>query len=313
NGKMIKNYLKTAWRNLWKNKTYTSINVLGLSIGLTSFLVILLYLNHELSYDRWNPELGKVYKVSLRGEEDIFNATQAPLAALLRDNASQVEAATSISLGARAEIPLSFAEKTVTQTGIISADSLFFKVFPYRIVAGDALNPLNKPNAMVISEGMATKLFGSENPIGKMVKVYNAYECEVTAVMERPEGPTHLDIEVVHRSPNEKNNYHWGNWSYHTYAKTRDHIRGHDLESAIDRIYYNEQLAESKGLSYAEFRESGSQEGLFVDAVHDIHNFPKHGSSNMATVSILLVLATLLLFAGAINFSNLSIASSLRR
>lgn len=310
---MIKNYFKTTLRNLWKNKAYSTINIVGLAIGLTSFLVLLLYLNHELSYDRWHPELGKVYKVSLRAEEDIFNATQAPLAALLRDNASQVEAATSISLGARADIPLSFAEKTVTQTGIISADSLFFKVFPYTIVAGDALNPLNKPNAMVISEGMATKLFGSENPIGKTVKVYNAYECEVTAVMERPEGPTHLDIEVVHRSPNEKNNYHWQNWSYHTYAKTKDHISGKDLESAIDRIYYNEQLAESKGLPYAEFRESGSQEGLFVDAVHDIHNFPKHGSSNMATVSVLLVLATLLLFAGAINFSNLSIASSLRR
>src|SRR5690606_41992573 len=68
-----------------------------------------------------------------------------------------------------------------------------------------------------------------------------------------------------------------------------------------------------KTLSYHEFRKSGKQEGLFVDAVHDIHNFPKHGTSNMTTLSILLLLATLLLFAGAVNFSNLSIASSLRR
>jgi hypothetical protein len=108
---------------------------------------------------------------------------------------------------------LSFAEKTVTQPGVISADSLFFKVFPYKIVAGDALAPLNKPNAMVINEGIAAKLFGSENPIGKAIKVYNSYDCEVTAVMEQPEGPTHLDIQVVHRSPYEKNNYHRQNWS----------------------------------------------------------------------------------------------------
>ncbi len=310
---MIRNYFKTAWRNLWKNKTYSAINMLGLAVGLASFLVLLLYLNHELSYDRWHPELEKVYKVSLRGEEDIHKTTQAPLATLLRDNASQIEAATSISTGSQYETPLSFGEHTITQTGIISADSLFFKVFPYQIVAGDALTPLNKPNAMVISEGMAANLFGQEDPIGKTVKVYNMHECEVTAVMVHPDGPTHLDIEVVYRSPYEKPNYHWGNYSYHTYVKTNDLIKDNDLEAVVDRLYYNDRLKESKGLSYEAFRQSGSQEGLFVDAVHDIHNFPKHGSSNMATVSILLVLASLLLFAGAINFSNLSIASSLRR
>lgn len=311
---MIRNYFKTAWRNLWKNKGYSLVNILGLAIGLTSFLVLLLYLNHELSYDRWHPELEKVAKVSLQDEEDvIYNNTQAPLAALLRDQGAQIEAATAITRDADYETPLSVNDRSFTQKGIIAADSLFFKVFPYKIIAGDASNPLHKPEAMVISDRMATKLFGTENPIGKMVKVHNSYDREVTAVMEYPDAPTHLDIDVVHRSPYEKSNYHWGNWSYSTYVKTKTPMLTAEIDAAIDRIYYEERLSKAKELTYEEFRASGSQEGLFTDAVHDIHNFPRHGASNMTTVSVLLILATLLLFAGAINFSNLSIASSLRR
>lgn len=311
---MIKNYLKLTFRNLWKIKGYSAINILGLTVGLTSFLIILLYLNYELNYDRWDPELEKVYKVSLRkAESDISPNTQAPLANLLREKGAQIEASTKISPDATFEAPLSVGEKTFSQSGMISADSLFFNVFPYKIVAGDALNPLQKPNAMVISEAMASKFFGKENPIGKTIKVFNSFELEVTAVMENPKGPTHLAIEIVHRSPFENDNYHWGNWSFHTYVKTKNVLAGNELESAIDQIYYRERLQKEKGKTYPEYIKSTNRESLFVDAVHDIHNFPKYGSSQISTISILLILAILLLFTGAINFSNLSIASSLRR
>lgn len=311
---MIKNYLKLTLRSLWKIKGYSAINILGLTVGLTSFLMILLYLNYELNYDRWDAELEKVYKVSLRdAENDISPNTQAPLATLLRENGSQIEASTRISTDATFEVPLSVGEKTFSQSGTISADSLFFSVFPYKIVAGDALNPLQKPNAMVISESMANKLFGNANPIGKTIKTFNSFDFEVTAIMENPEGPTHLNIEIVYRSPFEKQNYNWGNWSFHTYVKTKNILAGNDLETAIDRIYYTERLMKETGKTYDQYIKSANHTSLFVDAVHDIHNFPKHGTSNIGTISILLVLAILLLFTGAINFSNLSIASSLRR
>jgi len=311
---MLKNYIKFTFRTFWKNKGYAAVNILGLSVGLTSFLVILLYLNYELSYDRWNPALEKVFKVSIRdADNDISPNTQAPLAALLRENTSQIETATKISTDVTFEMPISVEEKVISQSGVISADSLFFQVFPYKIIDGDALNPLQKPNAMVISEEVATKLFGKENPIGKTIKVFNSFEREVTAIMEHPQGPTHLDIQMVYRSPYETDNYHWGNWSYYTYVKTKTLIPAEEVELAIDRIYYTDRLMKDKNMTYEAFHRSGSQEGLFVDAVHNIHNFPKYGNSNMANISILLVLAILLLFAGAVNFSNLSIASSLKR
>ncbi|GGG81058.1 ABC transporter permease [Parapedobacter pyrenivorans] len=310
---MIKNYFKATLRNLWKNKAYSSINILGLAIGMASFLVILLYLNHELSYDRWNPELERVYKVSERGEDDIFETTRAPLAALLRDNASQVTSATSIMAGGSFEVPLSVADKQFYQDNTLSADSLFFRVFPYAFIQGDAFTALNRPNAMVISDRVATKLFGDENPMGKTVRVFNGFDCEVTGVLKTPDRPSHMDVDLVYRAPYEKSNFHWANQSFQTYIKTKETLPVADIERVVDELYYNHRVKESEGLTYQAFRDEGHQAGLFVDAVPDLHNFPKHGDSNITTVSILLVLAALLLLAGAINFSNLSIAASIRR
>lgn len=310
---MIKNYFKSTLRNLWKNKVYSSINILGLAIGLASFLVILLYLNHELSFDRWNPELEKVYKVSQRGEEDIFENTPAPLAALLRENASEVASATSIMAGGGFEMPLTVADRQFYQGNTLSADSLFFKVFPYAFVQGDALTALNRPNAMVISDRVAVKLFGNENPLGKTVRVFNGFDCEITGVLQTPDKPSHMDVDLVYRAPYEKSNFHWANQSFDTYIKTKQPLPVADIERAVDELYYSHRVKESEGLSYQAFRDEGRQAGLFVDAVQDLHNFPKHGNSNITTVSVLLVLAALLLLAGAINFSNLSIAASIRR
>lgn len=311
---MLPNYFKTTWRNLWKNKAYSTINMLGLAVGLASFLVILLYLNHELDYDRWDPELEKVYKVSLRGEEDILRTTPAPLAALLRENASQVEAATSIMRASgKFEIPLTVEGRQIYQDNTVSADSLFFRVFPYTLTQGDVLTALDRPNAMVISNRVAAKLFGDDNPIGKTVRVFDGFDCEVTGILQLPDKPTHMEVDLVYRSPNEKSNFHWGNYSFQTYIRTKQPMPAAEIERVVDELYYDHRIKDGQELTYQDFRGAGHQAGLFVDAVRDLHNFPKYGESSFTTVSVLLVLAALLLLAGTINFSNLSIATSIRR
>ena len=83
---MIRNYFKIAWRNLITNKVYSAINIIGLAVGLASFVVILLYLNYELSYDKWNASLKQVYKISERTDDDILGATAAPLGSFLKEN-----------------------------------------------------------------------------------------------------------------------------------------------------------------------------------------------------------------------------------
>ncbi len=309
---MFKNYFKTAWRNLVKNKSYSSINIAGLAVGLAGFIVILLYMNYELSYDTWSPSLKRVFKVSEQKDDDILQQTPAPLSSFLKQQLPEVEAATTIQPYGDYEALLTSGDKKIYQKNSVQADSLFFKVFPYRIVEGNAATVLDKPNAVVISREVALKLFGSENPVGKSLKIFNAFDCEVTGIMQPPNAPSHLQADLVYRSPYEKQSFFWENYSYHTYVLAKPFVTADKLEEDINRVYYNERLKKDNQ-SLADFRKAGHHAGLFVDEVKNIHNFPKHGKSNFTTVSVLLLLAALLLLAGAINFSNLSMAASIRR
>jgi len=309
---MLKNLLIIAWRNLVKNKIYGVINITGLAVGLAGFITILLYLNYELSYDSWDESLKKVYKVSMRTDDDILETTPAPLSRFLKQNTTTLKAATSIQPMGNFKVLLSAGDKKIYETGSVEADSSFFNVFPFKIINGDPATALNKPNAIVISEELSKKLFGKDNPIGKTIKLFNAYENEVTAVMELPGTPCHLNIQFVWRSPNQQQNLFWENYSYMSYVRTVNELPVEKLEMEVDRIFYNNRVKKANQ-SLEDFRKSGHQAGLFVEAISNLHNFPRYGKSDFSTVTVLLILAASLLLAGAINFSNLSIAASVRR
>ena len=309
---MIRNYLKIAWRNLARFKSYAFVNITGLAVGLTGFIIILLYLNFELSYDTWDDSLERVYKISMRTDEDIYQTTPAPLSKLLHQKLPFVEAATTMQSSGGYDVLLSANGKKLFQKGGIEADSTFLKVFPFKLVAGNAATVMNKPNAIIISEAVAQKLFGQTDVIGKIVKIHNAFDNEITGVFAELSTPSHFNASFVYRSPYEKENNHWQNYSYQTYIKAKEKMPLAKLEIAADELYYNERLKEAN-LSFANFRKAGHQAGLFAESVSKIHNFPKNGSGNFTTVAVLLLLAILLLLAGAINFSNLSIAASVRR
>lgn len=309
---MFRNYLITAWRNLSKSKIYSVINILGLAAGLSSFIIILLYLNYELSYDKWNPELRKVYKVLLRSEAEIKPTTPAPLASFLAQNYPGVEAATSMQPSGDFETLLTANDKRIYQKGLVIADSSFLKVFPNTLIEGDAATALNQPNAVILSEELSLKLFGNNNPIGKSLKAYNALDCIVTGVMMVPETPSHLNVQMIMRNPYEKDNNFWENYSYQTYIKLKRPVAESKIDDAINRLYYNQRVKKD-GISFEYYEKEVQKQALFTNAVPDIHNFPKHGSGHFTTVSVLLILAVLLLVAGAINFSNLTIAKSIGR
>src|SRR4051812_38994039 len=169
---MIKNYLTTAWRSTLRSITYSTINILGLAAGLSSFIIILLYLNYELSYDKWSPELKKVYKLSSQMNADISPQTPAPLAQFLVQKYPNAEAATAVQSDGDFEILLAANNKKIYQKDVVTVDSSFLKVFPYKLVRGNATTVLNDPKAAVLSQDVAYKLFGNTDPIGKPIKIY---------------------------------------------------------------------------------------------------------------------------------------------
>ncbi len=309
---MILLYLKTTVRNLLKNKWYSAVNIFGLAIGLSGFIIVLFYLNFELSYDRWSPALEKVYKVYLKQEGDILPQTPAPLASYLAEKYPEVEAGTRIQTAGEIEILLAANDKKIYQKGMIMTDSLFLKVFPYQLVKGNPATVLNPPNAVVLSEELSRKFFGDADPIGKTLRAYNALDGVVTGVFKEPEGPSHLIAKIIMRDPYEIENKFWTNYSYQTYLRFRQPVREGKMEDDINRLYYNERIKQGTQL-YEAYKQTGQATALFTDAVPNIHNFPEQGFSNFKTVAVLMVLAVLLLIAGSINFSNLSIARSIAR
>lgn len=305
-------FFKTSIRQLLRNKVYSAINIFGLAVGLAGFIIILLYLNHELSYDKWHPKLNQVYKVSLKQKGDILPQTPAPLSSFIVQNYSGAEAGTTLQAAGEIEIMLDANGKKIYQKGMVMVDSLFLKVFPYQLIKGNASSVLNIPNAVVLSEEVSKKLFGDEDPVGKPLRAYNDLDGVITGVFREPDGPSHMSAKIIMRDPYEAQNKFWTNYSYQTYIKLYQPVDEVKMEDAINRLYYDERV-KTNNVTYNEYKKKGVHTALFTDAVASIHNFPKYGNSNIKTVAVLMLLSVLLLIAGAINFSNLSIAKSIGR
>ncbi len=309
---MIKNYLKIAYRNLFKNKTYNAINILGLAMGLASFILLLLYLNYELSYDKWDAELNKVYRVSLKDGEEVYPATPTPLASFIAEKYPNCVAATSIQSAGDVEVLFSANNKKIYQKGLVTVDSSFFEVFPYKLLDGDATAALQQPKGVIISQELSEKVFGKSSPIGKPIQLFGAENGIITGVLQKLSMPSHFTADIIMIDPFLKGNKFWGNYSNQTYIKLIETANEGKTEEVISRLYYNDQLKKDN-LTYEDYQKKAEKKTLFVDAIANIHNFPKYGESNIGIVSVLMILAVLLLLAGSINFSNLAIAKSISR
>ncbi|HEX5551723.1 MAG TPA: ABC transporter permease, partial [Chitinophagaceae bacterium] len=177
---MFKNYLKIAWRTLWKNKGYSLINIGGLAIGLAGFIVLLLYMNYQKSFDQWSPQLANIYEVNRKesisssDNKGLWNAScDTRIAPLLRNNLAGVESVTKVigsfdhSFSVIADNKAFLANTSLFRV----SDSSFFKVFPYPFITGNRNHALDKVHSIVITDSLAFKWFGSINVLGRSVKM----------------------------------------------------------------------------------------------------------------------------------------------
>ncbi|HYE53791.1 MAG TPA: ABC transporter permease [Chitinophagaceae bacterium] len=204
---MLQNYLKVAWRNLMKNKTFSFINVFGLSIGLTCCLLISLYIYHELSYDSYHKNVDRLYQVGTvfvkKGKEDKAANTPAPMAQTLQQEFPEIEATTKfMSTFAEDKTLLQYTDgkaglKSFYETRGFLADSTFFKLFNYNFKEGNPATALNEPNCVVLSEEIAKKFFGNESALNKVLHISSStngdYDFKVTGVFKPNTIPSHID------------------------------------------------------------------------------------------------------------------------
>jgi len=321
---MLKNYLKIAARNLAKHKFYSFINITGLAIGLACSLLILLYVQNELSYDRHHANADRIYRVQVEikfGEKHFeLAAAPAPLAAALIDEFPEVEA--SARLREQGRFLVKTGEVTYREEDVAYADSSIFKVFDIVLIKGTN-EALYQPNSIVIDETTASKYFGDENPIGQRLLLDNRIDVEITGVYrDMPENGHFRYSHLISMASLEHSKHTmWLSNNYWTYVLLKENGSGAQLEAKFPAMiikYIGPQISQILNLSMDEFKASGNFIRYYLTALTDIHLHSNLDNELRANGSITYVylfggIALLILALAAINFMNLSTARSANR
>lgn len=315
---MLRNYINITIRNYWKNRNYSLINILGLSIGLACFIGIFAYTSNELNYDKHHDDAENIFRVKLIGDMSgtAFEAavTGAPVGEILYNELPEVTLFTRLIQYPRS-ILFDYNEKKIYQEGIIYADSSFFKMFKYNII-GNTEKALQEPNSLVMMESVAKKYFGEENPLGKIIKWDNTTDYTVKAIIKEPIENSHIEFEVLvsrsslYSDPRYESlfNSMFGLTNFNYIKCTSTNIK--DLNSKIGDVF--------KKHAGETLEETGAKLTIELQPIADIHlksniTHEIKTNGNITTVYIFIIVAILIIIISSINYINLAIANSSTR
>ncbi len=325
---MIKNYFKTAWRNLIRNKWFSAINILGLAIGLATCLVIMLFVSNELSYDRFNKKADRIARVyfegNVQGEKMKEPVVMAPVAQTMKNDFPEVEEATR--LRSHDWVPKLVVDNQVFgHDALAYADASFFDVFTLPFIKGDSKTALAEPNAVVLTKDIAEKYFGKEEPLGKTIrfKTEDRAPMKVTGVIENIPINSHFQFGLLAsmESLDDARQQNWMNSNYYTYVVLKDKRDFEKLEAKIPVMvdqYIGPQMKDGTGQTLAEFRKGGSNITFHLQRLTDIHlysdfHYDLSKPGDVRYVYIFGAIALFMLLIACINFMNLSTAGASKR
>lgn len=323
---MFSNYFKTALRNLLRNKAFTSINVLGLALGIATCLLIMLFVSHELSYDRYNKKYEQMVRVTFRGKVqggELKDAVvMAPVASTILREFPEVKEATRIRMDGRP--PMVYGNKTFREDEMAFVDSNFFQVFTIPLLKGNMKTVLTEPNTVVISKAIAKKYFGTEDPIGKMILYRNNNSSmKVTGVFDEVPENSHFHFDIfgsLTTIPDSRDD-DWMSSRFFTYLVLQEGYDYKKLEVKLPGLmekYVSPQLKERMGVTLTEFRKNGNDLNFKLQPIKDIHLYSDFSSDmssygNKTYVYIFSAVAVFMLLIACINFMNLSTAGASKR
>src|SRR5690606_3801969 len=212
---MIKNYFKVAWRNLLKNKVFSFINITGLAIGLSCFLMITVYVLDEISYDKYHEKASRIYRINsdirFGGTDLHLPVTSDMMGATLKKDYPQVEEFVRIYASSGSKL-IKKGNEFINEPGVAHADSTLFKVFSFEVLQGDKNTALNEPNTVVITETAAEKYFGTKDALGKTLETNdnNSTLYKVTAVIKEIPRNSHFNADFIFSMDNV--DYGWGDY-----------------------------------------------------------------------------------------------------
>lgn len=321
---MLKNYLKVAWRNLVNKKYYSFLNLLGLSIGITAGMLIMVYVQDELSYDTFHPDAEHKYVMGLDGkvggQELLGIFTPPPLADAVVEEVGGVVSATRTTQAGN--IVFRYGERSFTEEKVFWADSNFYDFFGYDLLQGDPATALKGPNKAVISRSTARKYFGSENPVGKMLVVgNNQANYEVTGVNADTPHNSHFrfDILLSFSTTQQSSSGEWLANSLNTYIQLDPDTPMSEVEDDFEELivkYVGPQIENFTGATLEQMGEMGGRYGYFTVPILDLHLEAAHIQTNfepagdITYVYIFSAIGVFLIIIASVNFMNLATASA---
>jgi putative ABC transport system permease protein len=322
---MFRNYLKVAVRNFLRRPGFSLINVLGLAVGVACCLIILLFVRDEMSFDRHNERLDRIYRVGLSAfvNNNVLDAvyTPSPMAKGLIEEVPEVEAASRVR---RFSFPVfRHGEKVFSEERVYWVDNAFFDIFTVPFVAGDPRTALKDPLTIVLTRTMAHKYFGDEPAVGQVLKADGERDYIITGVVEDPPRNSHFHYDFlasIETYPDSRSPI-WINNSYVTYFLLREGVAAEVVEdklAGLIRKHVGPQIQAAIGITLDQFLGSGGRYDYFIQPVKDIHLRSHYDgefepNSDIAYVYIFSIVALGILAVAVVNFVNLATARSARR
>lgn len=314
---MYKNYFKITFRNLLRHKGYSLINIFGLALGMACCMLMLLFVHNELSFDSFHEKKSNIYRLDevqsfgTASDQKVALSMYPMGPSLMTDYPGVVDFTRFWGMGRSLT---QYKDQQYYAENLARVDTSFLKMFDFKLIVGDRTTVFEEPNNLILSESLAARIFGNENPMGQLMKIGEDGETQVKVsgvFADVPEN-SHLQFDALISTKlwDAENRENWGYNFLNTYVQLTDNANLAGIEASFDDFlvkYLGEEILES----YALFLQPLTDIHLgSMDITHDYHNHKKFARSS---VNIFLVLAFFVLLIASINFMNLSTARASTR
>jgi len=322
---MFKNYFKIAFRNLWRNKGFSAINIFGLAIGLAVCLLITLFVIDELSYDKYNVNADRIYRVTsdfkVNGSVFLDRESPASMAATMVKEYPNIEMAARLKNNGK--ILVKKDNQTLIEDNSYYADANLFKVFTLPMIAGDPKTALNEPHSLVINENIAIKYFNTLDVIGKTIRIDNTTDYKITGVIKNMPAQSHLHFSFIKAISEraDRNETQWTSENSMTYLVARKGVSQKEIDADLREAckkYAEPELKQFIHTTIADLDQKGDHFRFVTIPLTKIHLYSevtheREPSGNIQYVYMSIVIAVLILLIACVNFMNLSTARSAGR
>lgn len=312
---MVKNYFLVALRHLKRQPAYSFLNILGLTIGIISSLLIVLYLSNELSYDKHHSKADRIYRVNANISEpdNAFRwaSTQLPMGKTVAEEFDEIE--NFVRIVPQGQLKFQLDDIFFMEDDIYMVDSTMFDIFDYELIAGNPVSALTNPNSIVLSESLANKMFKGNDPMGKLIKT-DERSYRVTGVYKDTPRQSHIrpnGLISLSSTPTDINNPRlWGSFGIYTYFLLNEGVSKETIDKKLEGI-----VDKYVAVIFDQFDISVKYELLGIKDIHLYSEFEGEPEplGDIKYIYVFSLVALFLILLASINYMNLSTARSMRR